>query len=206
MTKIYLTRHGETEWNTQRRMQGWLDSPLTEQGKFQARCLGDRLATVLLSAIYPSVAPRAIATAELICGARNIPIQPQENLKEMGLGEWEGCLVEDLLRTEKENCQNFFYYPDRYTPPKGAENFDEVRQRIDLIFNELVEKHRNESILIVTHGVFMRNILAYLRKKPIREVWSELYKPTALSLAIEEDGCFEIEYWNDTAHYKTEVR
>lgn len=183
-------------------MQGWLDSPLTERGKQQALCLGERLSSVSLSAIYPSIAPRAIATSELIRGNRVIPIIPQEGFRELGLGEWEGCLVEELLKTHSENCQNFFHHPDKYIPPKGAESFDGVRARISSLLNNLVAKHCGESILIVAHGMLMRNILAYLSQKPIQDVWTEHYKPTALSLVLAKEGSFEIKYWNDTSHYK----
>lgn len=202
MTTIYLTRHGETEWNVQRRMQGWLDSPLTEKGRLQAVLLGERLASVPLAAIYPSDAPRAIATAGLICGDRGILTVPQKGLREMGLGEWEGRFVDELFEKESVNCQNFFYYPDRFISPKGAESFEEVQQRIAKTLNELVKKHPDESILIVAHGIFMRNMLAYLCQKSIEEVWSESYKPTALSLVVAEGESFEIKYWNDTTHYK----
>lgn len=202
MTNIFLTRHGETEWNIQRRMQGWQDSPLTERGKLQAVGLGERLSTVPLSAIYPSVAPRAIATARLICGDRQIPIVPQEGLREMGLGEWEGCFVDELLKIQPENCQNFFYHPSKFFPPKGAENFEQVQQRIAATLSELIERHYNESILIVSHGVFMRNVYAYLCQKPLDEVWAELYRPTALSLVVTDGDNFDVKYWNDTAHYK----
>ena len=201
MVKIFFTRHGETEWNVQRRMQGWLDSPLTDQGKQQAVALGERLTDISLASVYSSTAPRAIATTELICGDRDIPIIPEERLREVGLGEWEGCSVDELFEKENENCQNFFYHPDKYIPPKDAESFGEVQQRIAVVLGELVKKHDNEGILVVTHGIFMRNVSSYLRQKPIEEIWSEQYKPTALSLVVAENGIFEIKYWNDTGHY-----
>ncbi len=201
MTTIFFTRHGETEWNIQRRMQGWLDSPLTEKGRLQAVQLGERIRIIPLAAIYPSNAPRAIVTAELIRGNRAIPIEPIEGLREMGLGEWEGRSVSELFEKESVNCQNFFYHPNKFIPPAGAENFEDVQQRIAETLKGLVKKHEGQNILIVAHGIFMRNVAAYLRKEPIEDVWSEPYKPTALSLVIADGDNYEIRYWNDISHY-----
>ncbi len=202
MTTIFFTRHGETEWNTQRRMQGWLDSPLTEKGKLQAVYLGERMKAISLATIYSSDAPRATTTADLIRGGRNIPIVPLKELREMCLGEWEGCFVSELFERESVNCQNFFYYPHKFIPPKGAESFEAVQQRAVKALKELVQKHEGQSILIVAHGMLMRIVAAYLRKKSIEDVWSDFYKPTALSLVIADGESFEIKYWNDTSHYK----
>lgn len=202
MTTIFFTRHGETEWNIQRRMQGWKDSPLTEKGRRQAAYLSERLKAIPLTAIYSSDAPRAVTTAELVRGDRNITIVPIAGLREMSLGRWEGRAVSELFEEESVNCQSFFYHPDKFIPPEGAESFASVRQRIAETLKELVKNHDDQSILIVTHGVFMRNVAAYLHNKPIEAVWSDLYKPTALSLVIANDNNFEIKYWNDTSHYK----
>ena len=201
MTAIFFTRHGETQWNVLRKMQGWQDSPLTEKGRLQAVQLRERMKTTPLTTVYSSDAPRAVTTAELICGNRDIPIVPMEGLREMGLGDWEGCSINELLKKGNESSQNFFYHPQKFVPPKGAESFNDVRSRIAKTLSGLAKKHENESILIVAHGILMRNISAYLRKKSIEEVWSDLYKPTALSLVIANNNDFEIEYWNDTSHY-----
>ncbi len=116
MTTIFFTRHGETEWNTQRRMQGWLDSPLTEKGKLQAVYLGERMKAISLATIYSSDAPRATTTADLIRGGRNIPIVPLKELREMCLGEWEGCFVSELFERESVNCQNLMAEAGRASP------------------------------------------------------------------------------------------
>ena len=75
MLTLYLTRHGETEWNVQKRMQGWQDSPLTEKGRRDAVLLGKRLESVEFAAIYTSTSGRTVETAELIRGERFIDVQ-----------------------------------------------------------------------------------------------------------------------------------
>ena len=73
-TNLYLTRHGETVWNTQKLMQGWKDSPLTDRGIKQARQLSERLSEVSFDAIYSSTSNRAVRTAEIIKGERSLEV------------------------------------------------------------------------------------------------------------------------------------
>ncbi|WP_253896081.1 histidine phosphatase family protein [Solibacillus sp. R5-41] len=73
-TYLYLTRHGETVWNTKKLMQGWKDSPLTDNGIKQASQLSERLSNVTLSAIYSSTSKRAVQTAEIANAERNLEV------------------------------------------------------------------------------------------------------------------------------------
>jgi probable phosphoglycerate mutase len=87
MITLYITRHGETEWNKEKRMQGWLDSNLTESGIKNAVSLGERLKETEFTAIYSSPSGRTKATTSLIRGERDIPVIYDENLKEIKLGQ-----------------------------------------------------------------------------------------------------------------------
>ena len=73
-TTVYVTRHGETEWNVEKRMQGRKNSALTENGMLQAKQLGDRMKDLPIDAIYSSPSERTLHTAELIKGERDVPI------------------------------------------------------------------------------------------------------------------------------------
>lgn len=95
MTKVYLTRHGETEWNEKGIMQGWGDSPLTELGKNQAKWLGERIRDLHIDVIYASPIGRAFNTAEIIRGDREIPLIAYDGLKEIKIGGWEGLNQEE---------------------------------------------------------------------------------------------------------------
>ncbi|QIB27248.1 histidine phosphatase family protein [Caloranaerobacter azorensis] len=88
--KIYITRHGETEWNKLGKMQGWKDSNLTIKGIEDAKKLGKSLAHIEFDKIYCSPLRRAIDTANYIKGDKNTEIIITESLKEMGFGSWEG--------------------------------------------------------------------------------------------------------------------
>lgn len=85
-TTVYLTRHGQTEWNVQQRMQGHQDSPLTPLGVQQAEWLGKGLREVPLDAVYASSSPRTLRTAEIILGERGIPVTACDEFKELCMG------------------------------------------------------------------------------------------------------------------------
>ncbi|WP_412973888.1 histidine phosphatase family protein [Paenibacillus sp. OAS669] len=89
-TTLYLTRHGETEWNVEGKLQGHKDSPLTNLGKRQAKWLGASLKEIEFDAIYSSPSPRTYQTAEIIREERKIELSSCDSLKEIGLGSWEG--------------------------------------------------------------------------------------------------------------------
>ena len=89
-TTIYLTRHGQTEWNVQHRMQGHMDSALTSIGLQQAEWLSQGMRSVQLDAIYTSPSPRALRTAEIMRGERSTYLNLSDAFKEIGMGVWEG--------------------------------------------------------------------------------------------------------------------
>lgn len=94
--KLYITRHGQTEWNIENRLQGWRDSNLTEKGIEDAVNLSERLKDVDFTHIYTSTQKRAIETAKILRRKRDIKIIELDELKEIGFGEWEGIEKEEL--------------------------------------------------------------------------------------------------------------
>ena len=95
-TTVILIRHGETDWNVLHRFQGLTDIPLNDTGRQQAGFAKNGLGDMEIDAIYTSPLQRAVETAEIIRGDREIPIYPTEGLREMGIGEWEGLLVSEI--------------------------------------------------------------------------------------------------------------
>ncbi|MEE1541372.1 MAG: histidine phosphatase family protein, partial [Paludibacteraceae bacterium] len=95
MTKIYLCRHGETEWNVVKRMQGQNNSNLTELGVSQAKALGKRLEDIDIDIIYSSSCQRALDTAMHARGNRDLQIIAEDDLREINLGNWEGLLFSE---------------------------------------------------------------------------------------------------------------
>lgn len=200
-TVIYLVRHGQTEWNAQKRMQGRLNSPLTEMGKFQAEKLSQHLQDIEFNMIFSSPSKRAYETAQIIKGKRNKSIIPVDELMEISLGDMEGMLYDDLLKNEryKKMAENFRKYPENYENPKG-ESFMDVRNRVMPFFNDTVNIFKGKKILIVSHTCTIKSILNTINETPIKDFWLPMIEPTSYSTVVCEDKKCKIVDYGSTAH------
>ena len=206
MVTLYLTRHGETEWNVEKRMQGWQDSPLTEKGRQDAMRLGKRLEAVDLTAIYTSTSGRALETAQLIRGGRLIPIYTEKQLREIHLGDWEGKTHEEIKEMDPIAFDHFWNHPHLYAPRRG-ERFIDVQNRAFAAIEKIVERHQEGNILIVTHGVVLKTLLARFKNASLRELWDGPYMHGASITIVRADrGTFEVVAEGDVAHLKEVIR
>lgn len=146
MIDLYLTRHGQTEWNVEGRMQGHLDSPLTKLGVSQATRRGEALSHVNFDIIYASPSPRTIHTAELIRGDREVMIQVDERLREIRMGSWEGKLISEIQETFPEEHQTYWNAPHVYKSVAGGETFSDVTDRISPFIDELLSVDRGRRV------------------------------------------------------------
>jgi phosphoserine phosphatase len=200
ITKLLITRHGETQWNLEKRFQGSGDSPLTENGIRQAILLGERLQKVPLDCIYTSSSPRALKTTELIRGQRSIEVIATEALKEMNLGSWEGQRGDDIKAREPERWHAFWNNPPSYKPDQG-ESYPQVQERVLGVLNSIMTTHVSKNILIVTHGVIFKAIMAYFENRPLERLWDPPYiQQTCLSIVEIGQQCTEILLHADTSH------
>lgn len=158
MTRIYLARHAETDFNAQGRLQGRIDSPLTELGRRQAGMLAQRLADVELVACYASTSPRAVTTATLALGGRALPVIQDERLLEMAMGEWEGRRISELTDTLPQDIRRYRGGERDFRAP-GGENWLEVQTRMVDALTDIARKHEGGTVLIVSHGTSVRMLL-----------------------------------------------
>ncbi|WP_055665099.1 histidine phosphatase family protein [Desnuesiella massiliensis] len=202
MTTLYITRHGETEWNTEGRMQGWNNSPLTYLGKMQAEWLRDRLKDVDFHAIYSSTLERAYQTAEIVKGQRNIEVIKKEGFKEISLGNWEGLTSQEIEAINKEQNYNFWKAPHLYIPD-GGEHFHELIARTHKGIKEILENHKDENVLVVTHGVTLKAIMLYFEDKPLERLWDPPFAhQTSLTVIEADKDKYNVLMHGDTAHYR----
>jgi probable phosphoglycerate mutase len=154
MTQLILIRHGETLWNTERRMQGHRDSPLTERGLWQARQLGVRLKTQSFSALYSSDLPRARHTAEHIAGATGHAIVTDPRLRERHFGVFEGLTQAEMQASDPAAYARFMSRDPQYAVP-GGESPAAFFARCRAALEELAARHAGETIAVVTHGLVL---------------------------------------------------
>lgn len=207
MTRVYLTRHGQTEWNLERRMQGQKNSDLTELGQQQASWLHNALNKEKLAHIYVSQSGRTRQTAALIRGDQEWPITPVAELMEIYLGSWEGMTFEEASETHPEAQHSFWKAPHKYVPVDDGETFEQLQQRAVSFIQKAVKEHEGQDILLVTHGIVLKTVMAYYKKIDIKELWSgEMMHPTALNLLLfKDDGSVEIAIEGDTSHYPEKI-
>lgn len=198
--KLYVIRHGETEWNTEKRMQGWGNSNLTQLGATQAISLGKAISPIYFKKAYCSPLGRAVDTAKHIIGNRKIDLVENENFKEMGFGCWEGVAPEKLKSKYPKEYENFWEKPQLYSPIDG-ETFLEVQNRILRGINQIVDAEKDGNILLVTHAMVIKILLLHIKKLPLKELWnSSFIHGTSLTIVEVKQGSMEIITEGDISH------
>lgn len=172
--RLYMIRHGETQWNVSRRFQGRSDIPLNDEGRRLARITAEALAEVPFARIHTSPLKRARETAELIKGERDIPVILDERIIEIGFGVYEGlCCGKDNYNIPDPEFMNFFDKPEAYKPPEGAESIEELKARTADFLQEIVHNKdmENDTILVSTHGAALRGLLSSINNIGIEDFW-----------------------------------
>ena len=146
MTTLLLVRHGETDWNAERRWQGHADVPLNERGRAQARALAEQLGSEHIDAVYTSDLGRARETAEIVGACLGIPIVVEPDLREIDVGPLEGLTAEE--------AQAFAGW--------HGEPVEAHSRRILQALARIAEAHPSGRVLTVTHGGSMRRVHEHL--------------------------------------------
>lgn len=172
---LYIIRHGETDWNQARRLQGEHDVPLNENGRKLAQITAEALEDVPFDMAISSPLSRALETARILVGEKQIPILIDSRIREITWGEWDGIGVEDpayafISSTLRLFYENPFVFPGA---PEG-ESISEVCLRTGEFLRDLIqtEWYEDKTILISTHGCAMRGILNSVYDKP-ENFWQE---------------------------------
>lgn len=198
-TRICLIRHGETEWNAERRIQGQIDVGLNATGRRQAAAAGRWLAPARIAALYSSDLVRARTTAEAIGAAVGlVPVLAPE-LRERRYGVFEGLTYAEA-RTR---------YPDVYAAFEGrnadyafenGESLAAMYARVTGKLRELAAAHAGQVIAVVVHGGVLDIVNRFVRGNPLEMPRDFLIPNAGLNWIIAVDGAWRIESWGDTAH------
>lgn len=189
--KLYIIRHGQTDWNRARRLQGRTDIPLNEWGRRVAELTREGLKDVTFDMAFTSPLVRAKETAEIILKDRNVPLIEDERIIEVNFGAYEG---EDF-RLDNENLQNFFSQPELYYPVDGSESMESIFERTADFLSELYEnpKYQNSTILIATHGAALCGLLCNIKKWDKADFWKGgLHKNCGFSIVEVTGGVQKI--------------
>ena len=199
VTRVYLIRHGQTDWNAEGRYQGQIDSVLSPLGREQAARLAVALAAIPFRAIYSSPLSRARDTAAGIAAAHGLPVHPLDRLREVGMGEWEGLTSEeitarfgDILRARRRD-------PEGITPG-GGETLAALRVRGIEAVGEMVARHPGETIAAVAHGGLNKTILLAVLDAPLSRYWAIRQDNGAINVLEFDARGARVALLNETAH------
>lgn len=200
LTRLFLIRHAETEWNAGHIFQGHLDSTLTPRGLAQTRALASRLAPEGIQVIYSSDQGRSIYTAEPLAKKLELEVIPRSDLREIECGEWTGKSYEDVHERWPDDHHNWRFRPHLHQMP-GGESVLQVQQRGLRFLEEIHRCHLGQTLCAVTHNTVVRAIITHLQGRPLSEIWEGDRQPNcAVNLIEFRNGRAELAIVGDATH------
>ena len=185
-TEIILIRHGETEWNSQQRMQGHSNSDLSSVGQAQIQALGQWMKNVPFDHIYSSDSLRAKQTAEAITQFSGHELKIDLRLREKNLGVFEGLTSEEARERHPEVFRLFKTAGSKYVIDEG-ESTQQLQDRALEIVDEIRIKHLEERVLLVTHGGFIRVVMKHSQGFSLETPTRFLIRNTGVFRLVWED-------------------
>jgi probable phosphoglycerate mutase len=184
--KLYIVRHGETDWNNEKKLQGRSDVPLNDYGRELAYITAEALKDVSFDAIYSSPLIRAYETATILKGDRDIDIIKDERLREMCFGEYEGKHTAGLP-------QEFWYFfdaPEKYIPTEGGETYEQVLDRAKEFIDTVVvpNSQKMDTMMIVAHGALNKGLMINLNHQEIKDWWGGVFQRNCCVNIYDIDG------------------
>ena len=169
--KIFVTRHGQTDWNVLKKLQGQTDIALNETGRKQAEEAREKIKNEKIDLIITSNLKRARETAEIINNNLNASIIEDQRLLERGCGEYEGTTKDERAKLKEINPEiNDIWNYNKNVSLDSLETMHELCDRIYEFLDEIIEKYKDKNILLVTHRGTSLPIICYLKKYPLEEV------------------------------------
>ncbi|MGQ9904079.1 MAG: histidine phosphatase family protein [Anaerolineae bacterium] len=196
MTTLFLIRHAQSTANADRRIQGWLDSPLSELGRQQVQALCERFRSTPLNAVYASPLARAVDTAQEIASIHNLAVMLDDRLKEYNMGQWTG-----LSRAEIEALSPGIDLDAEYelAVPDG-ETAQEMYSRIEPFLREVMSRHAGETIAIITHGGTLGMLVGTMLGLPVMRRHPFSFSNTSVTEVTYEGGRWRLQRLNDQCH------
>jgi broad specificity phosphatase PhoE len=206
-TRIVLVRHGQTAWNREVRFRGRADPPLDDFGLKQAEATGRYLAARWpVDVVYASPMERAMQTAQAIAAiaaiadAHGLTAQSFDGLLDIDFGEWQGRSPDEVKEHYPELLQAWFEAPHTVHVP-GGESLDDVRDRVVVGLDQVIERHPGQTVAMVGHTVVNRVLLCAVLGLGNEHFWRLQQETCTVNVFdAEPDGTFTIVVLNDTCH------
>lgn len=201
MTKLYLIRHGLSEWNEIRKVQGQTNTNLTKQGIDQAKMLANMLMDENIDIIYTSDLNRATDTAKIIAKKINKPLIQSEFLREIKFGIWEGLTTFEIQDKYKDEYLIWNKDPDKLIL-EGAETLEVVKERVINWINPIILENKGKNIAFVSHGTTLKVLMLSLLDIPLCHYRNFTISNVGLSVVECRDFNNVLTKLNDVSHLK----
>lgn len=158
--KLYIIRHGQTDWNIAKKIQGRQDIPLNGRGRYQAGCLKKAMEDRPVTAVFSSLQIRAMETAKAVASSSGSVVIPVKDLMEINYGSWEGKTEEELLQEDRALYEAWWSHPAETAPP-GGESISQVNERCQKAWKEIKPQLTGDAA-IVAHGGLLAHFMEQL--------------------------------------------
>jgi broad specificity phosphatase PhoE len=198
MLKVYLLRHGETQYNADgNRYCGRTDISLTEKGLKQAASVNKQIGDMTFDAIYSSPLERARHTAEIATGGK--VVHTDKRLIEVDFGNWEGKTKEEFIAESASQWNDWMNDPTVARAGGTGESAGEVVERVDSFYNEVLQKHPSGTILVVGHNGINRLYMAHKLGMPLKNYRRIVQENSSVTMfQLDQSGEFMLEKLNVT--------
>ena len=201
-THFIAIRHGETEWNSEGRFQGHLNSVLNREGMAQAQALGTRLATERFDLLLSSDLGRALQTASAIAMRSGHEIVVEPRLRERRMGIFQGLTPDEVqARYPQEYARHKSHDPDYVIP--GGESMRQLFERIVACFTDLAARYAGLTLATVTHGGVLAMLYRHARAMPLEAPRDFPLHNAGLNRLRHRLGAWELQSWGDIAHLES---
>lgn len=197
--RLFLIRHATSVWNDERRIQGQLDPPLSEKGRAEASRLAERLRGCAFAAFYSSDLRRARETAEALAEAVGLAPQLTGELREVGLGGWEGLTRSEIIARYPQLWERWVAEPNWDIPP-GGEGAEAFEARVGAFIDQLTSELRSGDVLLVTHGGVIQVAVLRLLRNRSQGLFPFVIQNTSLNVLEGEPGRMVVSRVNDICH------
>ena len=204
-TRLYMIRHGATLLSAEDRFAGAVDVELSDEGKFQAGRLAERLADEAIAAVYCSPLKRTVQTASILAVPHDLPLMHQDGLREIDHGRWEGMRRADVEAQFPDEYAAWEEDPFAFAPQGGEAGVNVIARALPVI-REIVLRHRGHNVLVVSHKATLRLIISSLLGFDARGYRDRLdQSPACLNVLDFKDPVrARLMLFNDVSHYADE--
>ncbi len=202
--RLILVRHGTTIWNEEGKYQGVIDVPLSDKGRQEAKRVANRLQNEDIKAVYSSHLVRARETAEIIARPHGLPVKVIREIGEINFGDWEGLTSQEIIKQFGEDAYRLWLEDPGKVEISGGDRLSDFGERVLKGFNQVVQAHPEDTVVMVTHGGALMTLGCHLHGEDLTCFRKYYHQNAAISVVEVEGDICRFENLNCQEHLQDE--